>query len=167
MAVSKTNCIVLLQPCDCFSIFMSSTKPLLVYILCYAGRFGTPGSVLWRVHSANEVTPCTDWAYSGTQGIQWCNLDPVPAACRIRPIKHCQVAHTLKHIHHCRWWRFPMYIYFIYPKHDAVKILFCLDIGIWHPSLEYACCILLFATCSLGTLCIFEYLRIRDWQPIS
>ena len=52
---------------------MSSTKPLLVYILCYAGRFGTPGSVLWRVHSANEVTPCTDWAYSGTQGIQRCN----------------------------------------------------------------------------------------------
>ena len=35
---------------------MSSTKPLLVYILCYAGKFGTPGSVLWRVHSANEVT---------------------------------------------------------------------------------------------------------------
>ena len=24
---------------------MSSTKPLLVYILCYAGRFGTPGSL--------------------------------------------------------------------------------------------------------------------------
>ena len=39
---------------------MSSTKPLLVYILCYAGRFGTPGSVLWTVRSANEVTPCTD-----------------------------------------------------------------------------------------------------------
>ena len=104
---------------------------------------------------------------SGTQGIQPCNLDPVPAACRISPIKHCRVAHTLKHIHHCRWWQFQLYIYFIYPKHDAVKILFCLDIGIWHPSLEYACCILLFATCSMGTLCIFEYLRTRDWQPIS
>ena len=44
---------------------MSSTKPLLVYILCYAGRFGTPGSVLWTVHSANEVT-LTE--LSGTQG---------------------------------------------------------------------------------------------------
>ena len=145
---------------------MSSTKPLLVYILCYAGRFGTPGSVLWTATLLTRSHPALT-ELSGTQGIQRCNLDPVPAACRISLIKHWQVAHTLKHIHHCRWWLFPMYIYFIYPKHDAVKILFCLDIGIWHPSLEDACCILLFATCSLGTLCIFEYLRIRDWQPIS
>ena len=79
---------------------------------------------------------------------------PVPVACRISPTKHCRVAHTLKHIHHCRWWWFPMYIYFIYPKHDAVKIFVCLDIGIWHPFLVYASCILLhvlFANCTLGT----------------
>ena len=150
---------------------MSSTKPLLVYILCCAGRFGPEGLVP-RVQFSGQCTLLTRshpalTELSGTQGIQRCNLDPVPAACRISPIKHCQVAHTLRHIHHCRWWRFPMYISSIYPKHDAVKILLCLDIRIWHPSLEYACCILLFATCSLGTLCIFEYLRIRDWQPIS
>ena len=147
---------------------MSSTKPLLVYILCYVGRMGTPGfssldsALCWRGH-----TPLSSVAHTGHWN-ERCNLDPVPATCRISPIKHCQVAHTLKYIYHCRWWRFPMYINFIYPKHDAVKILFCLDIGIWHPSLEYACCIfLLFVTCSLAILCIFEYLRIRDWQPIS
>ena len=64
---------------------------------------------------------------SGAQGIQRCNLDPVPAACRISPIKHCQVAHTLKHIHHCRWWRFPMYIYFIYPKPHRFVVSICSD----------------------------------------
>ena len=48
-------------------------------------------SDLWTVHSANEVTPCTD-----------CNLDPALAAYQISPIKHCQVAHAQKHIHHCR-----------------------------------------------------------------
>ena len=79
---------------------------------------------------------------------------PVPVACRISPTKHCRVAHTLKHIHHCRWWWFPMYIYFIYPKHDTVKIFVCLDIGIWHPVWVYASCILLhvlFANCTLRT----------------
>ena len=153
---------------------MSSTKPLLVYILCFAGRLGTLGfssldsALCWRghtplssvAHRALELAldPCLIYvssdegmaAGSGTS-LHWnerCNLDPVPAACLISPIKHCQVAHTLKHVYHCRWWRFPMYINFIYPKHDAVKILFCLDIGIWHPSLEYASCILLFVTCS-------------------
>ena len=45
-----------------------------------------------------------------------------------------------------------MCIYFIHPKHSAVKIFFCLDIVIWYISLEYACCIfLLFANGSLGT----------------
>ena len=122
--------------------------------------------VPWTVHSANEVTPCRDWAWvalvsaqvagtrSGSRGHRHRaghhpERDPALAARRISPIKHCQVAQTSKHIHHRRWWRFPMCIYFIFPKHDAVKIFFCLDIGIWHiyftyTSLEYACCIFLF-----------------------
>ena len=148
---------------------MSPTKPLLVNILCYAGRIGTPGFSSLDHGQCTLLTRSHPTELSNTQGIGMSGATSILSQLLVESaflsIKHCQVAHTLKH---CRWWRFPMYIYFIYPKHDAVEILFCLDIGIWHPSLEYACCIfLLFATCSLATLCIFEYLRIRDWQPIS
>ena len=42
-----------------------------------------------------------DW--SGSPGLHQLLVEPVP-------LKDCQVAHKLKHIHQCRWWRFPMCI---------------------------------------------------------
>ena len=136
------------------------------WCLCIKTRCLVP----WTVHSANEVTPCRDWAWvalvsaqvagtrSGSRGHRHRaghhpERDPALAARRISPIKHCQVAQTSKHIHHRRWWRFPMCIYFIFPKHDAVKIFFCLDIGIWHIlhwNMHVASSYF-FANCSLGT----------------
>ena len=74
-------------------------------------------SVPCIVHHANEVTPSTDWALPGDQivashGSTWSRSRgywhragqlhpmsgtlPAPAASRTSPIKHCQVAHTLK-----------------------------------------------------------------------
>ena len=73
-------------------------------------------SVPCIVHPANEVTPYTDWALPGDQivashelnrvhGVGHGGIDlehwqphpmPEPAARRTSPIKHCQVAYTLK-----------------------------------------------------------------------
>ena len=108
----------------------------LHFMLCRQVYF--PG-FQFTVHSANEVTPCTALGLSsvalpqrhrhmqsrkvghGAIGIErgimpWAgSWDPALAACRISPTKHCQITQTPRHIHHCRWWRFPMYIYFIFP----------------------------------------------------
>ena len=83
-------------------------------ILCYAGRFIPRVSVPCIVHPANEVTPYTDWALPGDQIVAshepstwsrsrgyWHRAGqprpmPEPAARRTSPIKHCQVAYTLK-----------------------------------------------------------------------
>ena len=146
-------------------------------ILCYAGRFIPPrfSSLHTRaciVHPTNEVTPYTDWALTGDQivasheinrvhGVGHGGIDieqgnrilclnqllvePVPlklSSCLYAKNIFINVADGDSQ---CAYWKY-------YPKHSAVKIFFCLDIGIWHTSLEYACCIFLsFANCSLGT----------------
>ena len=115
MAVTKLtalfyNNLVITSPYSCLppSLCLSTFYVMLVSLVPRV-LFSGQCTLLTRSHPALTEL-------SGTQGIQRCNLHPVPAACRISPIKHCQVAHTLKHIHHCHWWRFPMYINFIYPK---------------------------------------------------
>ena len=137
-------------------------------------------SVPCIVHPANEVTPYTDWALPGeivashelnrvhgvgrsrAEGIdiEQGNLipclnqllvEPVPLNTVKLPIRWNIFISVADGDSQCAYWKY-------YPKHSAVKIFFCLDIGIWHPSLEYACCIFLsFANCSLGTFQFYSF----------
>ena len=63
---------------------------------------GCPTSLDWLFNGGFQVYESLTVLFSC--GEQRCNLDAVPAAYRISPIKHCQVAHTLKHIHHMHGW---------------------------------------------------------------
>ena len=171
--------------------YLLSLSLSVFYIYVMLAGFVPRLSVLWTpsvhctMHPANEATPSLHWLTElewhcpatkqqarpvghGTIAIErgvisWAGeRDPAPAACRISPIKHCQVAQTTKHIHHCRWWQFPKYIYFISPKHDAVKILFCLDIGIYgHIHIND---IYFIGICTLNLLI---FLRIVLWEHFS